>query len=188
MRIPAECLAAVVIPFGLFVGGHGLVAQQRFSLAEIGQIADVVLERLIAPDSSLSCITVARRGVYFDHARTLQAFGYGVGARSLKIPLRSKVKAGADSLLADCGPAPGGGKPCARLGSSVYVSIEPVSMGALTGRVYAHVLWPDRGDCLSRGIGRNGRAALVGFSAEVYLARSWNGAWRFVKTGVYMVS
>jgi len=165
-----------------------LAAQQRFSPRDVAQIADAVIQALVPPEQLISRVSVAQRSIVFDRDRTLRAFGYREGAPSLPFPLHSHVKFGTQALLSDCGPAPGGGKPCGQLGWAAYLWIEPVSLTGSEILVRAHLVWPDRGAVpFEKGVAPVGRASLVGYAGEVYLTRSPGGVWRFVRRGVTAV-
>ena len=162
-----------------------LAAQQRrLPPSEIGQIVDAVLSELIPPESLLSRLTVAQRGLFLDVNRTMEAFHVSGGdsVTIANLGLRTAPKAGSRSLLVDCDQV--GRKPCTRLGSSAYVFIEPICVTTSQARVRASVSWPDRGPSELGALAPPGqRVFLTGFSAEVDLVRAPGGRWRFKKLG-----
>jgi hypothetical protein len=166
-------------------------AAQRSNLAPaaLGQIVDVVLGALAAPDSSLSRVSVAKRKIYFDYERTIAAFERaGVWhASPSELHLRALVTPGTRALLDDCSQLRP--EPCRRLGWSIYSWLEPLTVTDSVVVVRAHFTWPDRGSAPVReGVAPNGRAFLVGFSSEVYLVRDPDGVWRFSRVRKTIVS
>ncbi|HET7188635.1 MAG TPA: hypothetical protein VFI52_10785 [Gemmatimonadaceae bacterium] len=162
-----------------------LAAQpRRLAPSEIGQIVDAVLSELLPPDSSLSRIPIAKRGLLLDVARTMEAFHVN-GADRVSIAdlgLRTAPKAGSRSLLDDCDQV--GSKPCSRLGLGAYVFIAPIRVTTSLARVRVNVSWADGGSAELGTLAPPGRRAfLTGFSAEVDLARAPGGRWRFQKLG-----
>lgn len=158
--------------------------QPAVAPAELGQIADAVLAELIPPGQGASRVPVASRGLFFDHARTMAAFGHAGAASgsATDLNLRSRVSPGSRLLLRDCDPA--GTKPCNELGWGVYVWIEPITMGTSQALVRAHLRWPDRGPvAFQAGVAPKGLATLVGFSADLYLIRTQEGNWQFETRG-----
>lgn len=107
---------------------------------EDGGIIAAALQAVVPPGQRLTAHTVAERGIRFDYARTLAAFGYTDDAqtRASLGPARA-FTAGTDSLLGDCDQI--GSKPCARLGSSVYVYVTPIFVSSSGADVWGHVLW-----------------------------------------------
>ena len=157
---------------------------RRLPLSEIGQIVDAVLSELLPPESSLSRLTVAKRGLFLDVARTMEAFHVSGGNRIsiADLGLRTAPKAGSRSLLDDCDQV--GSKPCDQLGRSAYVLIEPIRVTTSQARVRAIVSWPDRGLSDLEAVAPPGtRVFLTGFSAEVDLVRAPGGRWRFQNLG-----
>src|SRR5690242_14808367 len=87
----------------------------RLTEPEVGQVVDEVLQKIIPPDSSLSRVRVRDRGVYFDYARTLAAFGFrDTAAAASRLALRSPVLPGTRTLIEDCRQVLA--TPCERLG------------------------------------------------------------------------
>ena len=131
---------------GVCVLAQPLPAQQRrLAPSEVGQIVDAVLSELLPPESLLSRLTVAQRGLFLDVAGTMEAFHVSGGDRVTiaDLGLSTAPKAGSRSLLDDCDQV--GRKPCTRLGSSAYVFIAPICVTTSQARVRASVSWPDRG-------------------------------------------
>lgn len=187
-----------VLPLARIVAGAalGLVVQalpagaQSDSLTarKIGQVVDEVIGAVIPPDSSLSRVSVRERGLYFDYARTLAAFGHrDVAVPASALALKSAVMPGDRSLLDDCNQ--GGTMPCQRLGNSAYVFVMPESRSDSAMLVWLVVEWPDRGGAtFTRGVWPASRAFLTGFSMEVFLTRAADGSWRFSRVGRARVS
>lgn len=170
---------------------HPLAAQQsqqpRIAPAEIGQIVNEVLRVLVPPGDSLSGVSIAKRKVVFDYAQTMAAFGYPGAHTSLAaLGIRMPVTAGSESLLNDCDNW--GTKPCKQLGWRAYVSIEPISITNSQVVVRGYVNWPERRRTpFVEGVAPTGKASLAGFATQIYLARSANGEWKFVKKGYTIV-
>lgn len=162
-----------------------LAAQQRrLAPAEIGQIVDAVLSELLPPDSSLSRIPIAKRGLYLDVARTMEAFHVNEGDRVTiaDLGLRTAPKVGSRSLIDDCDQV--GSKPCSKLGLGAYVLIAPIRMTTSRARVRVTVLWADGGSADLGAIAPPGRRVfLTGFSDEVDFVRAPGAVWRFQKLG-----
>ena len=162
-----------------------LAAQQRgLAPSEIGQIVDAVVGELLPPDSSLSRIPIAKRGLFLDVARTMEAFQVSGGDRVsiADLGLRTAPKAGSRSLLDDCDQV--GSKPCSTLGLGAYVFIAPIRVTTSRARVRVNVLWADGGSAEVGALAPvAGRVFLTGFSAEVDLVRAPSDHWRFQKLG-----
>ena len=158
--------------------------ESPFAPTSIGQLVNEVLQALVPPDKLISRVSVARRGIVFDYARTIAAFR-NAGAPETSpsdLAVRAEVTQGGESVLDDCDQM--GTRSCQRLGWSAYVWIEPISVTATEAVVRAHLSWPDRGRAsFEEGVAPTGRAALTGYSAEVYLIRHADGGWRFNKLG-----
>jgi hypothetical protein len=182
LRRAFQC-AVLGVSLGTII--HPLAAQQpRLDPKAIGQIADEVFEALIPPNQQISRVPVSKRQVFFDLQRTLATFGYSdkVSAIPSDLGIQRAVQAGQKGLLEDCDQL--GTGPCSKLGWGVYVWIEQVSVTTSNARVRAHVVWPGRGDTqFEESVAPKGRAFLVGFTTEVYLARSQDGNWKFVEQG-----
>jgi hypothetical protein len=161
---------------------------QRLTEREVGQVVDEVLQKIIPPDSSLSRVPVRDRGVYFDHGRTLAAFGFrDSAAAASRLALRSPVMPGTRSLLEGCRQVVA--TPCQHLGWGAYAWVDFVSMSDSELVVRLEVHWADRGGvALQPGVAANGSAFLVGFGMEVHLARAADGSWRFARIGPTRVS
>ena len=143
---------------------------------DIAQITDEALRVVVPSDSTFSGVSVARRGIAFDLRRTLAAFGSATASDSA-VRLQRHADIVSHDVLSDCSQmAP---MPCARLGSRVYVLIEPLSVTKPRAHVRVNVFWPDRGKALARSSGDH--AYLTGFSAKIHLARNADGAWIFQK-------
>lgn len=167
------CLVLAVVP----VAAQSLPPAAVLPPREVGQIIDVALQAVLSPETELSRIPVAERGVYFDFERTMEAFG--LGGRSLEFPsigLTRAVTVVSGQLIADCDQ--GGSGPCSGMGRVVYVHLRPISLTRTEGVVSLNVYWAVPG---SR------RTYLTGFATQVHLARSFRrtrtGPWRFVRTG-----
>lgn len=150
----------------------------------VGQLADAVLSGLLPPRQRLSRIPVAKRTIFFDHRRTMSAFGH-TNPSSVELAdlgLRARVAPGNESLFDDCphdfGPV------CERLGWGVYVWLRPVTVGTSQAVIRATVLWVDRGsEVVTEGVAPRRPGLRVGYSSEVHLARSSDGRWKFVREG-----
>jgi hypothetical protein len=152
--------------------------------AAVSLLVDAGLDELLPAGQRLSRVPIAQRGIFFDHERTLAAFGHP-GAQPLPLSglrLRATVKPGSKTLLDDCDQAMRG--PCNRLGWAVYVWVAPISVTASEARVHAHIVWPERGGTpFEEGVVPVGRAGLVWFAADLYFARLPDGSWKLVKQG-----
>lgn len=180
MLVGAQRLVALTL--GLVLAVAPVAAQSPPSAVvlppkEVGQIINVALQAVLSPETELSRIPVAERGVYFDFERTMEAFG--LGGRSLEFPslgLTRAVTVVSGQLIADCDQ--GGSGPCSGMGRVVYVQLRPISLTRTEGVVSLNVYWAVRG---SR------RTYLTGFATQVHLARTFTrtrtGSWRFVRTG-----
>ncbi|MCR4341607.1 MAG: hypothetical protein NUW01_17160 [Gemmatimonadaceae bacterium] len=157
--------------------------------AAVSLLVDAVLDELLPEGKRLSRVPIAQRGIFFDHERTLAAFGYP-GAPPLPLSglrLRATVNPGSETLLDDCDQLMRG--PCNQLGWAVYVRIAPVSVTPSEARVHASIVWPERGSTVfEEGVVPSGRAGLVGFTADLYFARLADGSWKLVKQGPTAVS
>lgn len=185
MNIQLRRSIAIVLALVCAGLARPLPAQQPTLTPEVlGQITDAVFAALIAPDSSLSRIPVAKRRVVFDYDRTAASFER-VGtppAVFSKLRLRTPVARGTKELLADC--AQGVLKPCSKLAWRVYSWLAPVSVTDSEVVVRAHFMWADRGRAkFQDGVAPKGRGRLVGFASEVFLVRGQDGIWRFSKLG-----
>lgn len=189
MLYPLRAFRFLLIAMVANLASQPLHAQERrLDQAEIAQIVDGVMERLIPAGKRLSRVSVEQRGVFFDHDRTWAAFGH---AGAAEFPLsalrrRTMVRPGTQNLLNGCGSP----QICnTQLGWGVYVSISPASVTASEAIIHASFLWPDRGGAqFEQGVVPEGRAGLVGFMARLYFARSPDGTWRFVREGPTLVS
>lgn len=182
------CFAAVFV-VGTCVFTDRLSAQAPLDPTAVSLLVDAVLDELLPEGQRLSRVSIAQRGVFFDHERTLAAFGHP-GAQPLPLSglrLRATVKPGSGTLLDDCDQALRG--PCNQLGWGVYVWMAPVSVTTSEARVHAYIYWPERGSAVfEEGVVPVGRAGLVGFVADLYFARQGDGSWKFVKRGPTLVS
>lgn len=145
---------------------------------EIGEIINAALQEVIPPEKDLSSRTVAQRGIRFDYGRTLAAFRLVDNAEArAHLGLNRPVTEGSRALLDDCDQM--GMKPCERLGRSVYVFVEPISLSDSAAAVWVHVEW----------VTTPSKRSFLSFSAtEVFLERSGSGPWRFVRTGRVVIS
>lgn len=146
---------------------------------EVGQIIAAAMQAVVPPDLRLTNHTVAERGIRFDYARTLAAFGYTDDAQTrASLGPAGALSTGTDSLLVDCDQV--GSKACSRLGSSVYVSVEPISVSSSQATVWVNLVWattmPSK------------RTFLSASSTEVILSRSGSGPWTFARTGRGIIS
>jgi hypothetical protein len=167
-----------------FCTGVALVATSmqaqspRRSPKEIGQIVNAALQAVIPPEHLLTSQSVAERGIRFDYARTFAAFGHADDADArASLGLTRAVTAGTESLLVDCDQR--GSQACSRLGSSVYVYVEPISLSSSEATVWVHVVWATT---------PSNRTFKSASSTEVILSRSGSGPWTFVKTGRGVIS
>lgn len=151
---------------------------------DVREMVDVALEHVLSERTAISRVTVGRRGIVFDLARTRDAFSVKMpSAAVLAFSVRSQVRTGAHDLLSDCDLI--GRMKCALLGWSVYVWVEPVALSDSSAILRVHAFWPDRGTAnIDAPSPTLGLASLVWFSAEIHVARSASGTWRFVKQGV----
>lgn len=159
------------ILFGLAIFGSSVEAQTpRLAPKEVAQIVDAALQAVIPPEKTLTQITVADRGVRFDFARTMAAFGYEADSATAKsiLKLRSTPSAGTRALLGDCSQA--GTKACKKLGHTIYVYVEPESTTGKEAVVSVHVAYVTTSPK---------RAFLSGFTTEVHLSRNPFGQWEF---------
>lgn len=169
------------------IGICGLVdplsAQQtRLAPSEVRQIVEETFHTLLPPGRTLSRVSIEKRRVFFDHERTMAAFGYRGAATVADLRIQPPVTAASQRVLNDCDQM--GRKPCSQLGWRVYVWIAPISLTNNTAVVRGHVLWPERGRTeFVKGSPPTGQAFLTGFATELHLARSANGEWRVVREG-----
>ena len=174
---------------GLIITGlagvpSAMAQQTRLSPAAIGQITDAVMGEILPLDSRVSRVLVSKRTVVFDHDRTMAAFeklGHP-GVPFSELELRTPVIVGTKAVLDDCSQTER--RACMGLGWRVYAWIEALSVSDTAARVRGHFLWADRGNAVyEEGIAPTGGAFLVGMSAEVYLTRGKDGAWKFSRRG-----
>lgn len=181
------CLA-MVFAIGACAFTNRLAAQTPLEPGAVSLLVDAVLDKLLPEGQRLSRVPIAQRGIFFDHERTLAAFGQPVVP---PLPLsglhrRANVKSGSSTLLDDCDQAMR--KPCGQLGWAAYVWIGPTSVSVSEARVRAHIYWPERGSTpFEEGVVPIGRAGLVGFVADLYFARLPDGSWKFVREGPTLV-
>lgn len=177
--------ALVVLCVCTFINPVG-AQHERLRPAAIGQIVDAALRQVIAPTDSLSRVSVAKRKVFFDHERTIGAFGYFGGSTPLSaLGLRSAVTKGSRTLLNDCDQW--GEKPCKELGWRVYAWVEPVSVTESQAVVRVHASWLELDPkTFKEGTSPRVPGFLTSMIREVHLARSGNGDWKFVKEGPAM--
>lgn len=180
---------AVALLTGATCCVSSLKAQEsRITPKEIAQIADEVLRTLMPPGQFVSRVEVSKRGVFFDHVRTLAAFGQQASTveavRTLR--LQSPVLPGSRAMLNDCTQTKL--KSCAGLGWAVYVWLEPIFISRSDAEVRANVFWPDRGAAsFQEGVSPSGRAYLVGYSMNMILTRAADGSWKLSKQGKTLV-
>lgn len=95
----------------------------RPDLAAINEMVDTVLDELMPASQRFSRVPVAQRKVFFDHGRTMAAFGHPNAPPLVlsDLRLRTAVQPGSKSLLDDCVQM--GSRPCDQLGWGVYVWI-----------------------------------------------------------------
>lgn len=182
--VPRRAAPGALLALGVLAAVAAPAAAQpaRLPAEAVGQLAEAVLDARLAPGQELSRVPVARRGLRFDHARTLAAFGADTSVAALPGALRARVQPGTRALLDDC--EQGARTPCARLGWSAYATISPVAVSDAQAIVRLHVAWPDRsGEAFVEGVAPTGRTSRVGFSAEIHLARDPVGRWVFVRQG-----
>lgn len=173
----------VLLLLSLFGLAPSIQAQQpRLAPAAIGQMVDAVLSKFVSPDQRVSRVPAAKRGVYFDHLRSMRAFGYtgNVPFSIGDLHLRNAVKPGSEHLMDDCGGP--GMHPCRQLGWGIYVAVEPIAVSDSDAVVRAIILWADRGPAaFEEGVVPTGPSILVGFTSEVQLARTSDGRWEFAR-------
>lgn len=157
------------------------LAQTTLSSAELGQVADEVVNQVTPPYRVLSRVPVSARKVFLDKTRTLEAFGMPASTR---FDVQGTVRPGQKALLKDCPLTTSPTRQCQSLGWGVYVWIHPVWLTPAQLLVRAEVLWPDR---LSARFAESrtpkGRAVLVGFAQEIYLTRATDGKWQYQRPG-----
>lgn len=190
MMIPLRLMCMKVLcVIAAYAFAYPLGAQPApLDRAAVSSLVDAALDKVLPDGQRLSRVPIAQRGIFFDHERTLAAFGHP-GAPPLPLAglrRRATVKPGSATLRYDCDQAMRG--PCNQLGWGVYVSMAPVSFTASEARVTVHVSWPDRGSTVfEEGVSPVGRAGLVGFAADLYFARLPDGSWKFVREGPTLV-
>lgn len=150
----------------------------RRSSKEIGQIIDAALQSVVPSWERHANSTVAEHGIRLDYARTMAAFGSAddVSARA-SLGLTRALTAGSDSLLVDCDQI--GSKACSRLGRSIYVYLEPISVSTSEVVVWVHMVWASTS---------SKRTFKASSSTEVFLSRSGSGPWTFVRLGKGVIS
>jgi hypothetical protein len=147
---------------------------------EIGQIVDAAVQAVIPSWERHAHSTIAERGVRFDFARTMAAFGYADNARArASLGMTLALTAGSDSLLVDCDQM--GSKPCSRLGQSVYMYLEPISVSTSEVALWVHVVWAGTPP-------KSKRTFRASSSTEVFLSRSGSGPWTLVRLGRGLIS
>jgi hypothetical protein len=168
------CVCACVV-----LAAASLPAQApRRSPTEVGQIIELALQAVVAPQHGRSTHTAPDRAIRFDFARTLAAFGYADDSTTrASLRLANPLAAGSDSLLVDCDQL--GRKKCSALVQSAYVSVQPISISNSDAVVRVSVIWATP---MSMG------TFMSGASTEVILSRSGSGAWKFVRIGNGVVS
>lgn len=184
-RTGGSLLAALLVS----LGAPAAAQPAPLPPTEIGQIIDAVLEALVPPSESLSRVSIAKRSIFLDYERTLAAFGHRSDSPALRsqLGLKRSVSAGTLSLLSDCEQLRR--QACTRIGWDVYVSVRPVSVTDSDALVRARVVWADRGAApVEEGTPPKGPASLVGYGIEVFLSRSPDGRWKFVRTGTAMAT
>lgn len=181
-RIRRLILVALVM-----AGAQPVCAQPRLPTSDISRIVDVVLTRLVPPDSQLSRVSVAERTLFVDTKRTLDSFGYSSRDISdAELRLQRQVRTGSASLLGDCDRY--GRQSCRQLGWGAYVWLELVSVDGQKVTVRAYVQWPERGKTAYQpGRAPTGSASLVGYSTELELAPSPEEGWKILRQGNYSV-
>lgn len=152
-----------------------LPAQQpRVSPKAVAQIADAALEGVLTPEF-VRVTELDERTIRFDRQRTMTAFGANDDPTPLAaLGFRRNVNLGSKDLLDGCNQA--GAGECAKLLGSTYVHLAPVSMTDSTAVVWLHFA------SAAKGSGK--RAYLSSVSAQVHLAKSSDGTWTFVRTGL----
>lgn len=154
-------------------------AQSPRSPREIGQIIDVAVQAVIPFWERHANATVAERGIRFDYVRTTTAFGStGDPTVRANLGLTHAFTPGSDSLLVDCDQM--GSKTCARLGRSIYVYLESISISTSEAVAWVHMVWATTA--------ASKRTFQASSSTEVFLARSGSGPWTFVKLGRGVIS
>ncbi len=163
------------------MGATSVQAQApRRSPKEIGQIIDAAWHAVIPAWERHAGSTVAEHEIRFDYGRTLAAFGYADDAAArASLDLTHAFTGGADSLLVDCDQR--GSKTCSRLGRSVYMYLEPISVSGSEVVVWVHVSWASTPPNSKRTFGASS-------STQVFLSRSGSGPWTFVRLGKGVIS
>jgi hypothetical protein len=168
----------------VFCGASSATAQGQLSAVEVRQIVDNALEVVLPRDTRLSGVSVEQRNIYFDHAKTLDAFGLAPTVPLGQLPLQRPVEDATPDLLEDCS---GFGRIfCTQLGQGVYVSVSPASNRRTASEltVWVHVWWTTR----SADQPPDEHVRRMGFSSELFFARSPSGSWEFIRTGRTAVS
>jgi hypothetical protein len=159
--------------------------EQRLELTEIGQIADLLIDSLLPPDRLLSRVSVAQRGIFFNHTGTSSLFGHDTAGVALgALQLRNRVLTPPNDLLADCVHL----RNCQRIGWRISFNFQPLSVTSSEVEVRAWVNWNDRGgEQYVEGVTPAGRSLLVGFATDITFVRSPDGKWLYGKQGRVMV-
>ena len=166
---------------GVAFGANSVQAQTpQISPKEIGQIIEAAIQGVTPSFEQHANATIAERGIRFDYARTMAAFGRedNAGARA-SLSLTHALTAGSDSLLVDCDQM--GSKVCSRLGRSVYVRLEPISVSTSEVAIWVHMEWAGTPP-------KSKRSFRAGSSTQVFLSRSGSGPWTFLKIGRGVIS
>ena len=166
---------------GVVLGATSVQAQTpQISAKEIGQIIEAAVQAVTPAFERNANSTMAERGIRFDYARTMAAFGHEDNARTRgSLGLTRALTAGSDSLLVDCDHF--GSKACSRLGRSVYMYLEPFSVSPSEVAMWVHVVWAGTP-------AKSKRAFKANSSTEVFLSRSGSGPWTLLRLGRGVIS
>lgn len=170
-------LRLVLAGVAIACGGGTLAAQGavRLTQKEVGQIIDATLAGALPPSTEFSRVPVTERGVRLDVQRSMESFGVTADVsvvRSLRT--RREISVGSRELISDC--SQGGGKPCARIGSQAYVTVQAESIKAREVSVTLTFSWAVGGGASNR--------FLTGGATQVFLERTGSGEWKYVRTGI----
>jgi hypothetical protein len=150
----------------------------------IGQIADEAIEALL-PSSGAAPSRFWKRGVFFDHRRTLASFRQDSTMPASRLALHHGVKEGSATMLADCDSFLQ--KTCSGLGWGLYMYMEPIAISETSAKVRVSSYFADRFTEYADGVPPVGKGKLAGSITVVYLTRERGGPWKFLRADPSMV-
>lgn len=153
---------------------------RKLTVKDVGHIADEALRAMLPPDTTLTGISVAKRGIAFDARGTLDAFGFKDTAVTSLVLTRSVLFA-TGSVTRDCSQVMP--LPCAALGERAFVTISPLSVTPSRAHIRVTVAWatPVR---IGADSSPPRRALLSWYSLTVYVVRTADGRWVYPKQTV----